>query len=109
MPSVGYSSLVSRESNLSTEDLLGIIENADGIRRKRNQTESNSELSGERLHQYVGLASESETLVRDVMGRAGLSARGYARLLRVARTIADIEGLETVQVEHVGEALAYRG
>ena len=50
----------------------------------------------------------NESLLESAFQRFGFSARSYTRVLRVARTIADLEGSETVQDDHVAEAIQYR-
>ena len=55
------------------------------------------------------MASGAQKLLRHCVDAAGMSARGYTRMLRVARTIADLDGSAPVSEAHVAEALAYRG
>ena len=57
---------------------------------------------------YVVLDEASNELIRNAMDRLGLSARTYDRILKVARTIADMENKENVQVHHLSEAIHYR-
>lgn len=68
----------------------------------------NSELTGKRLHSFVKLNGESSLLLQRAYTQTGFSARGLDRLMKVARTIADLDGSEDVCVEHVSEALLYR-
>lgn len=68
----------------------------------------NAELSGRLLDTFCPLDTESRTLLHTAAERMGLSARGYHRVLRVARTLADLAGDAALRKPHVAEALAYR-
>ena len=60
------------------------------------------------IHQYAEPDESSLGLLRMAMERLKLSARAYNRILKVARTIADLEGSEIVQSQHIAEAVGYR-
>ena len=60
------------------------------------------------LHQFAEPDAESLDMLRMAMERLKLSARAYSRILKVARTIADLEGSEKVQSHHIAEAIGYR-
>jgi len=60
------------------------------------------------VRQFCKLDETSESLVRAAMSQMNLSARGYHRVLKLARTIADLAGSEQIQTPHVAEALQYR-
>jgi magnesium chelatase family protein len=69
----------------------------------------NAEIGPRRLRRLCGLPPAGEELLGTAMLRLGLSARGHDRVVRVARTIADLAGAETIGLEHLAEALQYRG
>jgi magnesium chelatase family protein len=69
----------------------------------------NRELSGRELEQVCALDSTTEALLVRVMQQSQLSARACHRLLRVARTLADLAGIERVTRQQLLEALAFRG
>ncbi|MBI1308581.1 MAG: YifB family Mg chelatase-like AAA ATPase [Proteobacteria bacterium] len=69
----------------------------------------NAELGGKLLDEFCPLDAESRNVVNAAAERLGLSARGYHRVIRVARTIADLAGEENIRKPHLAEALAYRG
>jgi len=60
------------------------------------------------LEERNGLTEEARGLLRDALVRDGLSGRAYVRTVRLARTIADLDGVRPVRVDHVAEALALR-
>lgn len=68
----------------------------------------NAQMSSRQIREYVQLDDTSNQLLKNAMERLGLSARAYDRILRVARTIADLEASEPVSSQHISEAIQYR-
>ena len=68
----------------------------------------NAQMTERMLHQYAELDEASLDMLRLAMEKLSLSARAYSRILKVARTIADLEGSEKVQSHHIAEAIGYR-
>ena len=60
------------------------------------------------IHQFAEPDAASLDMLRNAMQRLSLSARAYSRILKVARTIADLDGAQQVQLPHIAEAVAYR-
>ena len=69
----------------------------------------NAEMSSRQLRRLCPLPADAERLLGAAMQRLGLSARGHDRVIRVARTIADLEGRDRIGAEHCAEAIQYRG
>lgn len=69
---------------------------------------SNAQMSRKMLEKYCQTNPEGKALLKTAMEKLGLSARAYDRILKVARTIADLEGSEQVQNNHIAEAIQYR-
>jgi magnesium chelatase family protein len=69
---------------------------------------SNAAMSSGQIRKYCHLDAESESLLERAMLRQGLSARAHDRILKVARTIADLEASENIEPTHIGEAIGYR-
>ena len=65
-------------------------------------------MTNEEIKKYCALNSESEELIREAYEHYGLSARAYYKTLKVARTLADIDGSDNIDTRHVLEALSYR-
>lgn len=73
-----------------------------------NGKTANAELSNEEIAEHCVLDPESDTFLKKAVERLNLSTRAYFRILRVARTIADLEDSEKIMLPHVAEALSYR-
>ena len=77
-------------------------------RQQARQGKANNELSPSELDQFAPLGDAESRILAMAQSRLNLSARGYHRVLRVARTIADLAGSEAIQTPHLTEALSYR-
>nr|WP_314232811.1 YifB family Mg chelatase-like AAA ATPase [uncultured Moraxella sp.] len=77
-------------------------------RQQARQGKANNELSPSELDQFAPLGNAESRILAMAQSRLNLSARGYHRVLRVARTIADLAGSENIQTPHLTEALSYR-
>jgi magnesium chelatase family protein len=74
----------------------------------QRQGKANGALQGSELKQLCRLGVAEQQLLQSAMDRLNLSVRGYHRVLRVARTIADLHSAETLNTSHIAEALGYR-
>lgn len=77
-------------------------------RQRARQQKSNAELSATEVDTYCELDANGETLLQQATARLGLSARAQHRIVRVARTVADLAGSERIAVAHVAESIGYR-
>ena len=68
----------------------------------------NAQMSERMIHQFAEPDQQCLDMLRMAMERLSLSARAYSRILKVARTIADLEGSEKIQSRHIAEAIGYR-
>jgi len=69
---------------------------------------SNAAMTPRMIRAYCEIDSQSEKMLENAMRRLGLSARAYDRILKVSRTIADLEDTDTIDSNHVSEAVGYR-
>ncbi|MBO5879364.1 MAG: YifB family Mg chelatase-like AAA ATPase [Clostridia bacterium] len=73
-----------------------------------NSTALNAKMSPSMIRKYCSLGEEASSLMRTAFESLGLSARGHDRVLRVARTIADLDGMLEINADHIAEAIMYR-
>ena len=100
----------SSSTNLQQNQALNQIKNAIQLQRTRykNSDIYNSGLSSRSIRNSVAFAPEARQLLDSAANKLHISARGYFKIIKVARTIADLEQSETITADHVAEALQYR-
>ena len=99
---------IKLESSEKIKERVNMARKIQLERYKNNKIFSNSELTPKLIEKYCKLDEKSKTLLEKAFNRLGLSARAYARILKVARTIADMEKSENIQSSHLLEAIQYR-
>lgn len=78
------------------------------LRYKNTGIYSNAELTPQMIEKYCKIDEQSKTILEQAFNKLGLSARAYSRILKVARTIADLEEKENIEKQHILEAIQYR-
>ena len=105
---VPFVQLASRKQGSDTATLRSQVLAAREFASARQGARVNAALKGRDLDRVATLDAPSIRLLREAMEAFGLSARAYDKIRRIARTIADLDGAETLAVEHVAEAISYR-
>lgn len=108
---VKYQKLESEEKSESSMEIRKRVNKARRIqieRYKEYGIYSNSELTPSLMDQYCKLDDKTKKILKEAFEKLNLSARAHGRILKVARTIADLEEKETIELSHVAEAIQYR-
>ncbi|MDD5043810.1 MAG: YifB family Mg chelatase-like AAA ATPase [Patescibacteria group bacterium] len=111
VPQIDFEKMVSDNHGESSADIRGRVEAARGRQRERfgkSGIFANSEMSSEEVKKFCPLREDTRELLRNAVAQMRLSARSYHRVLKLARTIADLAGSEEITTEYVAEALQYR-
>lgn len=111
VPSLKYEKLISPDEENSSLKIKEKVEKARQIGKERFKNEkifTNSEMEIPQIKKYCQIDLKSQDLLRKYVDSGRLSARGYHRVLKVARTIADLSQSENISFEHLAEALMYR-
>lgn len=110
-PKVKYEELTEKNGELSSADMRKMVERArriQMIRYEKNDLTTNAQMGKEEIHRYCQLTSSGEQMMRQAYEIYHLTARSYFKTLKVARTIADLDGEEQISEEHLQEAIGYR-
>ena len=108
---VKYHKLDSEEKIETSEEIKKRVDKARKIQLERYKDKkifSNSELTPKLIEEYCKLDSKGKQILENAFNKLKLSARAYGRILKVARTIADLDESENIEVKHIAEAIQYR-
>lgn len=110
VPLVEFRKLRSRQNGDSSEQIRSRVQQARRIQRERfgHPFMTNAMMGHKQVEKFCELDSTSEMLLRQAMAEFALSARAHDKICKVARTIADLEGSESIQPAHIAEAVGYR-
>ncbi len=113
VPSLSYEELAAGRSEESSESVRARVVGARRVavnRFKGNGDDifSNAQMEASHIRKYCELSDAASALLKSAFDKMGLSGRGYDRILRVSRTIADLDGSEGIEAKHVAEAIQLR-
>jgi magnesium chelatase family protein len=112
VPAVKYKDLRGEHSAESSGEIRGRVLRARQIQLERFREEkkiyANAQMPPKLIRTHCDISAEGEKLLENAITRLGLSARAHDRILKVARTIADLEGAANIEPKHLSEAVQYR-
>lgn len=111
VPRVKYEHLRNNSNEESSAAIRARVEEARAVQKKRFKNENyelNSQMRPGDVKKYCQLDEKSEALLKNAFNKLKMSARAYDKVLKVARTIADLENSPHIQIEHLAESLQYR-
>lgn len=113
VPSLKYDDLKSAQAGESSEDIKKRVSKARVVQLNRfkdgkRKIFCNAHMEPKDIKKFCPIDDESQNLLKTAIEKFGLSARAYDKILKVARTIADLEAEENIKVQHIAEAIQYR-
>ena len=112
VPAVKYAELSSKKMGEPSCDVRARVKTARDVQHRRFVTRKglfkNADMQSKEIREFCQVDKAGEDLLKQAITKLGLSARAYDRILKVARTIADLADREGILPEHIGEAIQYR-
>src|SRR6185295_17380333 len=111
VPRLKVGEIMGKDVSEPSSDIRKRVEKARAVQRGRYRSRKiccNAELGTRDLEKFCAVAKEGEALLKMAIQELGFSARAYHKCLKVARTIADLEGSEAIETAHVSESIHYR-
>ncbi len=113
LPSLSYDEISQEDASVETsaqvrERVIAARDRAAERMKEETNIYCNAQMDAGQIHRYCDMDEGAKTLLRAAYDNLGLSARGYDRLLRVARTIADLDGADIIGISHIAEAVQLR-
>lgn len=108
---VEYETISSKEKAESSAEIKKRVDKARAIQQKRFEGTGiacNAKMTPAATQKYCTMSPQADTMMKNSFEKLGMSGRAYDKILRVARTIADLDGSENIEVQHIAEALQYR-
>ena len=112
VPSIKYEDLASDTPSESSAEIKKRVMKARGIQEKRFKDYpgiyTNSQMTPKMLEEYCRLGDDESEMLRKMYDKLGLSARAHSKILKIARTIADLDGSENIELKYLSEAIGLR-
>ncbi len=111
VPAVKPEELKDKTGGEPSEKIRERVIKAHEIQKKRFQNSKikfNSQMGRKEIKQFCKLTQEAENMLLQAVKSFGLSARSFNRVLKLSRTIADLDSSDTIELKHIAEALSYR-
>ena len=111
VPAVPFREMQDSSDGTNSDQMRERVEVARDVQLRRFADQPamvNGKMSPRQIRQFCKLGTEAENLLKTAMEEMGLSARAHDRILRVARTIADLDAADTIRSEHLSEAINFR-
>lgn len=111
VPALGYEELAQRKPGMDSAAMRAQVEQARAVQVRRYRADKmycNAHMESRHIRTHCELDANSQDLLRTAIDRLALSARAYDRILKVARTIADIDSRQAIESRHIAEAIQYR-
>lgn len=111
VPAVPYEKLAEKKNGIGSEDMREQVESSRERQKQRFKDlniHSNSQMISKQIRKFCELDNDCRSVLKHAIYELGLSARAHDKILKVSRTIADIEGSDEITSEHVSEAIQYR-
>jgi magnesium chelatase family protein len=111
VPGLRYQELASKDAGESSTIIRERVNRARKIQLQRfvnTKLHANAQMGAKEIKRYCAVKADADKLLETAINKLGLSARAYSRVLKVARTIADLAGAENIEAAHIAEAIQYR-